>query len=228
MTGGRVTLRQAILSTDPDAVEVAGTESLLLGIAAWAAATSTGRGAVLVGGVEQPQGTARVPDAASDEQFVLAATGVATLAAVIGPRRERGIDAPGGTLVCSGMPHAIAAGLEVLALRGGDAIGAAEHESMQAALHGAEVTPVLPLLAGLESAIRADRSSIAAWVHDRLAQELTAAQLQIDTATWGAELPAAVDASLTEGLSSLRAAIGGCRRLMAWLTVVPGRPVEDP
>jgi hypothetical protein len=48
-------------------------------------------------------------------------------------------------------------------------------------------------------------------------QELTAAQLLIDSALWGDDVPGSVREPLEQGLEALRQAITSCRGIMAEL-----------
>jgi signal transduction histidine kinase len=74
-----------------------------------------------------------------------------------------------------------------------------------------------PVLAALDAAVSAERAALAATIHDRPVQELTAAQLLIDSALWGDDVPGSVREPLEQGLEALRQAITSCRGIMAEL-----------
>lgn len=77
--------------------------------------------------------------------------------------------------------------------------------------------PVGPVLAALEAVIGAERRGIATRLHDGPVQELTAAQLLLDSALWADGLPDAVRGTLERGLAALGMAMESCRRLMGEL-----------
>jgi signal transduction histidine kinase len=66
----------------------------------------------------------------------------------------------------------------------------------------------------LEVALQGERREVAARLHDGLVQDLTAAQLLLDSALWSDALPGDVRSPLEDGLAALRSAISGARVLM--------------
>jgi signal transduction histidine kinase len=215
-----VQLVDTVRTADPDAAELWLGDAMLHGLATWAAAVARPWGTVLVGGADdldlpgQPLAAAGL----DGHRVVVAAADSMVLAAVAGA------DAAG---VCSGSPAAVEAVVKALADGGAGEGQRPDLEAIRDTLQDAAPADVAPLVDALAAAVRTDRRATASRIHDGPVQELTAAQLLLDSATWGAQLPASVNDPLQQGISALRSAIGGCRAIMAWLSTPPGSDESD-
>jgi signal transduction histidine kinase len=176
--------------------------AVLPGLARWgaAAAVAAAGGAVLVRGV-RPVPSGAVEVTATEDLVVVLADAVAVVAVA---------DGPSVRWSCS--PSAVRAVVELLELPR----SAVDRVARAVARTSDEAPPGgVPLMRALDAVVAADRQELAGRLHDGPVQELTAAQLLLDSALWGVDLPAGARDPLEQGLGALRAAIAGCRTLMA-------------
>lgn len=189
--------------------------AVLPGVVRWAEELVVGdaRAVLLVGGVEPVPGGARLLDLGPAQPGVTPDA----LVIVAGPDVALVIAATAGSPLASWAAGAAAirAVLDDLDLPPGS--GAIVEQAMaQAPQTGGHA--VGPLLTGLDHALRRERQAVAALLHDGPVQDLTAAQLLLDSAMWGPSLSDDVLTPLKQSLAALRAAITGARGLMGELS----------
>ncbi len=196
---GTAPLAEAIRAAD-DSGRVL--RAVLRGVATWASAVTAGdaRSVVLVAGVDAPP-AAHVVDA--DAALVVAVGPDVALVAVADGQEPLATWACGGAAVQDLLARLVIPPGSVALVE--QAVGAAPVTGGRAS--GA-------LLEAMDAVLAHERASLAARLHDGPVQDLTAAQLLLDSALWAGDIPPEVRGTLDQGLDALRSAITAARGLM--------------